>query len=68
LQDLHLHNCPFCRSTLVSIFECDVGSWAVSCHDCKAIGPLTTTPEDAVLRWNRAAPAASDDDQRTPRK
>lgn len=46
--------CPFCDSTQVSTFECDVETWAASCSSCKAIGPFSSSGSEAVLRWNRA--------------
>lgn len=51
--------CPFCGSTEITTFECDVDSWAASCSTCKTIGPRSATEEDAKTRWNKAASPVS---------
>ena len=46
--------CPFCQSTHTSVFESDVGRWAVSCSTCRAIGPSASSVAKAIERWHAA--------------
>jgi hypothetical protein len=43
--------CPFCCSGRQQIFEVDAGVWAVYCVQCDAVGPHTSSKQDALARW-----------------
>jgi hemerythrin len=44
--------CPFCGSTEIKTFECDVKMWAASCSSCEAIGPISASGDEAIANWN----------------
>jgi hypothetical protein len=49
-------DCPFCSSEGQQIYEVDAGVWAVYCAQCEAVGPHTSSRQDAIARWaNRCA-------------
>jgi len=44
--------CPFCGNPDPEVDEVDVGTYALCCQDCGALGPRSTTsPADALHRW-----------------
>jgi hypothetical protein len=46
-----LEACPFCSSGHQHIYEVDAGVWAVYCVQCEAVGPHTSSRQDAIARW-----------------
>lgn len=50
-----VEQCPFCRVSLVVVIEADVGSFAVNCKHCGAIGPTGGDMTAAVRLWNTRA-------------
>ena len=50
--------CPFCGCEYVRVLECI--RLSVSCDNCRAIGPASTTESDAVMKWNSHANATRD--------
>jgi hypothetical protein len=51
--------CPFCHSspTQTEELELDFGRWAVVCAACGATGPLTASPDAAIVQWNGCSPS-----------
>jgi hypothetical protein len=57
-QQAALLDCPFCRSSNVSVGG--MIPW-VECADCGACGPVHGTDAEAIAAWNtRATPTAAD--------
>ena len=44
-------DCPFCECSTARVCELDVDMWAVTCIQCKAIGPSAKSEIDALKKW-----------------
>ncbi|WP_366913327.1 Lar family restriction alleviation protein [Rhodoferax sp.] len=51
-QPSQVEPCPFCRSRLARAIEVDTGLWATYCGDCKALGPRSSSEQEAARLWN----------------
>jgi len=50
-----IHDCPFCGHADVEIDEVIVGEYAISCAECRCLGPITDDIMGAIAAWNGAA-------------
>ncbi len=47
-----IHACPFCGHDDVEIDEVGVTEYAVTCPECRCIGPITGDIMGAIAAWN----------------
>ena len=47
-----IHACPFCGHDDVEIDEVGVTEYAVTCPECRCIGPITGDIMGAIGAWN----------------
>jgi hypothetical protein len=52
-------DCAFCGSENVEIDEVGVAEFAVSCQECRCIGPIQGTVMEAISYWNDRRPEAA---------
>lgn len=53
-MSLTVHNCPFCGHDDVEIDEVGPAEYAVTCPECRAIGPISGDIMGAIAAWNKA--------------
>jgi hypothetical protein len=53
-MSIHVHNCPFCEYVDVEIDEVGVAEFAVTCNECRCIGPIAGDIMSAIAAWNNA--------------
>lgn len=53
-MSLTVHNCPFCNHEDVEIDEVSIGEYAVTCPECRTIGPVCDDIMEAIGAWNKA--------------
>lgn len=49
-----IHNCPFCDHVDVEIDEVCVSEYAITCNECRCIGPICGDIMSAISAWNNA--------------
>lgn len=54
-----IHDCPFCGYSDIEIDEVELGTFAICCPECQAIGPHGAQVMDAITAWNKATPAVT---------
>lgn len=53
-MSLTINNCPFCGHNDVEIDEVAVTEYAVTCPECRAIGPICGDIMESISAWNKA--------------
>ena len=45
-------DCPFCGAENIEIDEVSIGEYAVTCQECRAVGPIMGDVMEAITTWN----------------
>lgn len=53
-MSLTIHSCPFCSHNDVEIDEVALTEYAVTCPECRAIGPICGDIMESISAWNKA--------------
>ena len=51
-MSIQINDCPFCGYADVEIDEVGVAEFAVTCPECRCIGPITGDIMSAISAWN----------------
>lgn len=51
-KTIHIHRCPFCGHDDVEISELGHDEFAITCPECRVIGPTQASTMDAISFWN----------------